>query len=396
MRFTVATYNIHKGFSHLNRRMVIHELRERLHGSPPTSCSCRKCRACTAGTRRATSTGRCKPQHEFIADTMWHEVAYGKNAIYRHGHHGNAVLSRYPDRRAGERGHLRARVRKPRPAPLRDQPRAERTPMLHCLNVHLGLFERGRQWQIRALCERINATRARATRRWSSPATSTTGGTRRNRALVDELGVVRGVRGGEGAPGAHVSRRCMPVFRLDRIYARGLDVVDARVHYAFPSATDLRSRGARRHVRAASEARVAAAAMNRFTPGNAIELVAERRRVLPGADRGDRRRAARGLARDLHLRRRRRPARVVADALVRAAQRGVVVRVLVDGWGARHYLTRALERALREGGVQPPEVPARGRAVAVPLAPAAPPAPQALPRRRRRSPSSAASTSSTT
>ena len=26
----------------------------------------------------------------------------------------------------------------------------------------------------------------------------------------------------------------MPVFRLDRIYARGLDVVDAHVHYAFP------------------------------------------------------------------------------------------------------------------------------------------------------------------
>ena len=32
MSFTVATYNIHKGFSHLTRRMVIHELREQLHG----------------------------------------------------------------------------------------------------------------------------------------------------------------------------------------------------------------------------------------------------------------------------------------------------------------------------------------------------------------------------
>jgi len=27
----------------------------------------------------------------------------------------------------------------------------------------------------------------------------------------------------------------MPVFRLDRIYARGLTAVDARVHYAFPA-----------------------------------------------------------------------------------------------------------------------------------------------------------------
>src|SRR5512147_163616 len=43
--------------------------------------------------------------------------------------------------------------------------------------------------------------------------------------------------------------------------------------------------------------------------------------------------------------------RAVADALVRAAQRGVRVRVLVDGWGAKHYLTPRLERALTRGGV---------------------------------------------
>ena len=28
----------------------------------------------------------------------------------------------------------------------------------------------------------------------------------------------------------------MPVFQLDRIYARGLSILDAGVHYAFPSA----------------------------------------------------------------------------------------------------------------------------------------------------------------
>lgn len=43
--------------------------------------------------------------------------------------------------------------------------------------------------------------------------------------------------------------------------------------------------------------------------------------------------------------------RAVADALVRAAQRGVAVRVLVDGWGAKHYLTPRLERMLVSGGV---------------------------------------------
>jgi cardiolipin synthase len=43
--------------------------------------------------------------------------------------------------------------------------------------------------------------------------------------------------------------------------------------------------------------------------------------------------------------------RRVADALIAAAQRGVTVRVLVDGWGARHYLTPALAERLTDGGV---------------------------------------------
>ena len=44
--------------------------------------------------------------------------------------------------------------------------------------------------------------------------------------------------------------------------------------------------------------------------------------------------------------------RAVAAAMVGAAQRGVAVRVLVDGWGARLYLTLALAQMLAEGGVR--------------------------------------------
>ena len=79
-----------------------------------------------------------KPQHEFIADTVWQEVAYGRNAVYRHGHHGNAVLSRFPiiaqenediSAHAFEsRGLLHCEIKLGRAA--------RRT--LHCINVHLG------------------------------------------------------------------------------------------------------------------------------------------------------------------------------------------------------------------------------------------------------------------
>jgi cardiolipin synthase len=44
--------------------------------------------------------------------------------------------------------------------------------------------------------------------------------------------------------------------------------------------------------------------------------------------------------------------RRIASALVAAAARGVTVRVLVDGWGARHYLTPRLEERLVAGAVE--------------------------------------------
>jgi cardiolipin synthase len=43
--------------------------------------------------------------------------------------------------------------------------------------------------------------------------------------------------------------------------------------------------------------------------------------------------------------------RIVTAALIRAVERGVAVRVLVDGWGARQYLTPAIEADLAKGGV---------------------------------------------
>jgi cardiolipin synthase len=44
--------------------------------------------------------------------------------------------------------------------------------------------------------------------------------------------------------------------------------------------------------------------------------------------------------------------RVVTAALIRAVRRGVRVRLLVDGWGAKHFLTHALEKDLVQGGVR--------------------------------------------
>jgi endonuclease/exonuclease/phosphatase family metal-dependent hydrolase len=98
-----------------------------------------------------------KPQHEFIADTVWHEVAYGRNATTRHGHHGNAVLSRFPIV-AHTNQDISAHAFESRGLLHCEVSMGAGAPALHCLNVHLGLFERGRTWQIRALVDRIRDT----------------------------------------------------------------------------------------------------------------------------------------------------------------------------------------------------------------------------------------------
>jgi endonuclease/exonuclease/phosphatase family metal-dependent hydrolase len=231
MQFTIATYNIHKGFSHLKRRMVIHELREKLHGLGADIMFLQEVQGVHDRHAGRYDDWPGKPQHEFIADEVWQEVAYGKTAIYRHGHHGNAVLSRFPivsyenqDISAHQfesRGLLHCKIRL-----------GQRGPMLHCMNVHLGLFERGRQWQIRALCERIRETVPKDAalviagdfNDWRHKA---------NRMLVDQLGVEEVFESFRGRT-ARTFPSVLPMFRLDRIYARGLRVVDTRVHYAFP------------------------------------------------------------------------------------------------------------------------------------------------------------------
>ena len=83
---------------------------------------------------------------------MWQDYAYGRNAIYDHGHHGNAILSRFPivsaenqdvsTHRFEQRGLLHCEV-------------ALGELHLHCLCVHFGLYERGRRRQLSALTERV-------------------------------------------------------------------------------------------------------------------------------------------------------------------------------------------------------------------------------------------------
>src|SRR5438093_8540615 len=96
----VSTYNIHKGFSQFNRRMMIHELREHLQVLGADIIFLQEVQGLHSRHAARFEDWPDEPQYEFLADQVWPEFAYGRNAVYDHGHHGNAILSRYPIVRA--------------------------------------------------------------------------------------------------------------------------------------------------------------------------------------------------------------------------------------------------------------------------------------------------------
>ena len=90
--------------------------------------------------------------------------------------------------------------------------------------------------------------------------------------------------------------------------------------------------------------------MNRFQPGNRIALLRNGSEYFPALVAAIDA-AEREVWLETYIFADDASGQVVTAALVRAARRGVLVRVLVDGWGARLYLKPAVETSLAEAGV---------------------------------------------
>lgn len=147
----ILTLNLHKGFTFMNRRFVLHELREAVRSVGADLVFLQEVIGLHEDHASRYEHWPAAPQYEFLADTLWSSYAYGRNAVYPAGHHGNALLSKYPilshrnvDVSAGElesRGLLHCVLQQP-----------ERGVEVHAICVHLGLREAWRQQQIDTLC----------------------------------------------------------------------------------------------------------------------------------------------------------------------------------------------------------------------------------------------------
>jgi endonuclease/exonuclease/phosphatase family metal-dependent hydrolase len=241
LQLRIATYNIHKGVTSFGTRPRIHALKLALNKLDADILFLQEVqgRDDQLALKHATQWP-ILAQHDFLAGDS-HQAAYGMNAVYDHGHHGNALLSRFPiassfnqdisDHAYESRGILHCVVQLPET-------------QVHCYVVHLGLFGGSRKRQAAALIEAVRSSAppdapviiAGDFNDWGNHL----GELLRMRLHVTEVFDQRLARGMFSmlrkltgrAPKLRAARTfpaALPVLSLDRIYLRGLRVESAEV-----------------------------------------------------------------------------------------------------------------------------------------------------------------------
>jgi len=224
MTLKICSYNIHKGFSQFNQRMVVHDLRDRLRDLNADLMFLQEVQGMHIGHAKHHPDWPAMPQHEFLADGVWSQTAYGGNAVHRLGHHGNAVISKLPILVADNLDVSLTRF--------------ERRGLLHCV---LELSDRSR---LHAICVHVSLTDSQRRRQLSSlvelvqqfPPTDPViiagdfNDWRRKAHLwlTRRLGMEEVFTVLRGHPARSFPCR-LPFLTLDRIYIRGLRAIRAEV-----------------------------------------------------------------------------------------------------------------------------------------------------------------------
>jgi endonuclease/exonuclease/phosphatase family metal-dependent hydrolase len=225
MKLNLLTINVHKGFSLLNRRFVLPQLKKAIHSSPADIVFLQEIVGENTGKAKKHSEWPEKPQHEFIAESSILNHAYGKNSVYSKGHHGNAILSRFQilnferldvsTNRFENRGILYGKLKIP-----------NHKHSLHCICVHFGLFHISRKKQFGKLREYIQRVVPD-----NEPLIVAGDFNEWRKHKKNELETYLGMKdAGHEVHGKKLKTfpAIMPVFSLDRIYIRGLNVLKAQ------------------------------------------------------------------------------------------------------------------------------------------------------------------------
>jgi endonuclease/exonuclease/phosphatase family metal-dependent hydrolase len=220
-QLTVMTVNIHKGFTTFNRKFMLPELRDAVRKVGADVVFMQEVLGTHEEHGKKIQSWPEAPMYEFLADSIWPQFAYGRNMVYPKGHHGNAVLSKFPIVEyqnhdcsiAGpeKRGLLHCVLS----VPNTSQP-------VHVICVHLGLAESHRQHQLDMLCQ-ISHDEVPADAPLIVAGDFNDWRRRANDKLLKEAGLREIFITAYGEP-AKTFPAIFPVLSLDRIYVRNCSV----------------------------------------------------------------------------------------------------------------------------------------------------------------------------
>jgi endonuclease/exonuclease/phosphatase family metal-dependent hydrolase len=225
-RIRILTLNMHKGFNGFNRKFVLHELRDAVRSADAHIVFLQEVVGAHEDHSVRYERWPAAPQYEFLAEQIWGNFAYGRNAVYQEGHHGNALLSQFPIVRHSnrdvsvhgheKRGLLHSVVQLP--------PDGRE---LHTLCVHLGLRESHRRQQV-DLLRRLIEVELPPSAPLVIAGDFNDWRLRSHDRLLREAGLSEAFSGDGSAP-ARTFPALWPLLRLDRLYYRNLALREARV-----------------------------------------------------------------------------------------------------------------------------------------------------------------------
>lgn len=223
----IATLNIHKGVTHFSARLALQHQYDLLQKTHADIVFLQEVRDVHTKHKQRFPAWPALGQAEFLASAMQAEYAYGKNAVYPAGHHGNVILSKHPIMHhhnlqisahvSEQRGMLHCEIAMP-----------HWHSSLHAVCIHLGLFSQWRQTQLRAIADYIEqAIPAHAPLIIAGDFNEW-----RKHGLLhfaQHLQLHEAFEHHTGKP-ARSFPSWLPMLRLDRIYMRGFQVKHVEVH----------------------------------------------------------------------------------------------------------------------------------------------------------------------
>ena len=247
MQLRVATYNIHKGVMGLRKRSRIHDLRVALHTIDADIVFLQEVQERNERLAR-------RPDHpngtqlDVLCTGGYLHRAYGMNAVYPHGHHGNAIVSRHTigqylnhdisDHALESRGMLHA---------ISHVETRRGAVDIHLINTHFGLIKRSRVRQAEFLIDFVRSEVppgapliiAGDFNDWQQgvdevlhrdlDVVEAAADFNRRRPRTRHLDRLMPWRNGARPRVARTYPSVMPWLRLDRIYVRGFKVHDVSV-----------------------------------------------------------------------------------------------------------------------------------------------------------------------